>query len=114
MSSTRRKSQRRSHATPATVAPAAAPQAQPATPWEPTPLPEWHWRTLPVFFAFSLGGFIGLELGIIAGNSGSNGPALGISVIFALMLGLAFSRFAVRLMISRRWVKPRPRPQKRR
>ena len=113
MSTTRRKTQRRNaHAPSAQPAPTPAPQ--PPAAWEPTPLPEWHWRTLPVFFAFSLGGFIGLELGIIAGNSGSNGLALGISVIFALMLGLAFSRFATRLMISRRWVKPRPRPQKRR
>ena len=72
-------------------------------------MPEWRWRTLPVFFAFSLGGFIGLEVGIVAGGSDSQGLALSAFAVFAVMLGLAFSRVMTRFLISRRWIKPRPR-----
>ena len=75
----------------------------------PTPMPVWRWRTLPVFFAFSLGGFIGLEVGIVAGGSDSQGLALSAFAVFAVMLGLAFSRVMTRFLISRRWIKPRPR-----
>ena len=89
-----------------TAPPAATPRqaaTQPPEPaWEPTPLPEWKWRTVPVFFMFSLGGFIGLEIGIIAGAAGNSGITSAVSIVFALMFGLAFSRVMTRLLISRR------------
>lgn len=76
------------------------------------PMPEWHWRTMPVFFAFSLGGFIGLELGIIAGSVDNNGITFAALTVFALMFGLAFSRVMTRFLLSRRWIKPRTRKKR--
>jgi hypothetical protein len=109
VSATRKKPQRRTAATPA-ARPAGATQATTnAPPWEPTPLPEWRWMTVPVFFMFSLGGFLGLEIGIVAGSVGNSRAISAVSVLFALMFGLAFSRVTTRFLISRRWIKPRPR-----
>lgn len=76
---------------------------------EAVPLPQWHWRTFPVFFAFALGSFIGLYAGVIA-QGVDNGPLrVTIFVTFAILLGVGFSRLTTRWMISKRWVKQRPR-----
>lgn len=71
--------------------------------------PQWNWRTMPVFFAFGLGGFVGVELGTIAGYSENDTLWLAGSSVFAIILGFAMSRVVSRFMVSHNWVKPRPR-----
>jgi hypothetical protein len=68
----------------------------------------WKWRTFPVYFAFSLGGFIGLYMGIV--SEAIQNPAVSIVVfsLWAILLGFGLSRFTTRFLISRNWVKPRP------
>lgn len=89
----------------------AAPQTQSKRPefkpFEPEPLPRWQWFTIPVFFAFAIGGFIGLELGVVAGSTNNGRLTMAVAVVFALILGLSFSRIFTRLAISRQWIKPR-------
>lgn len=110
MSTTRKKPQRRDRNPASAARPAGTTQPASTTPhWEPTPLPEWRWMTVPVFFMFSLGGFVGLEIGIIAGSVGNSRVISAVSILFALMFGLAFSRVTTRFLISRRWIKPKPR-----
>ncbi len=103
MSAARKRSVRRVR----TSTPIAEPAVQKEQAGGILPMPEWHWRTMPVFFAFSLGGFIGLELGIIAGSLDNNGITFAALTVFALMFGLAFSRVMTRFLLSRRWIKPR-------
>jgi glycerol-3-phosphate acyltransferase PlsY len=70
------------------------------------PLPEWKWRTFPVYFAFSLGAFVGLYLGLIA----AAGPAwLGTAVFItvAILLGLGLSRLTTRWLVTREWMRRR-------
>lgn len=70
----------------------------------------WRWRTFPVYFAFSLGAFLGLYLGVIAQvatDQGNNLVSSGIFIAIALMLGLGFSRLSTRWLTSRRWIKQR-------
>ena len=31
----------------------------------PVAMPAWKWKTFPVYFAFSMGGFIGLYVGVL-------------------------------------------------
>ncbi len=88
--------------------PGAAVQAQAApTPvmpgYEPLPMPKWHWRTFPVYFAFSVGGFLGLYMGLIAGATGNGTVQLVFFVTWALLLGFGFSRITSRWMMSRSW-----------
>lgn len=80
----------------------------------PIPMPEWRWRTFPVFFAFALGLFLGTWAGVAAGiaSQGSDGTTLPMNLLFilsAVLLGLALSRFMTRWLISHQWVKPRAR-----
>ena len=72
-------------------------------------MPEYHWRTFPVYFAFAVGGFIGLYVGIIVQATGNSMAATIAFVAFALMLGFGLSRLMVRFMVTHQWVKPRPR-----
>lgn len=70
------------------------------------PLPDWKWRTFPVYFAFALGAFVGLYLGLIA----AAGPAwLGTAVFVtvAIMLGLGLSRLTTRWLVTRDWMRRR-------
>jgi len=86
---------------------ATAPARQPGI----VPMPEWKWLTFPVFMALALGLFIGVWLGVPAGVANENGNGLAVTVLYlgtAIFLGLALSRFSVRWMQSRNWVKPRP------
>jgi hypothetical protein len=96
--------------TPAAAAPEApAPQRQG---YVPVPLPAWRWRTFPVYFAFALGLFLGVYAGAIAGivnENGNNVPMLAVFLIAAVLLGLGLSRLSTRWMMSRNWIKPRPR-----
>lgn len=56
----------------------------------------WKWRTFPVFFAFALGGFVGLYMGIFSAES--PGFFVFASAFWAVILGLGFSR------ITTRWI----------
>ncbi len=60
------------------------------------PLPEWNWRTFPVFFAFILGVVI---MGIAIAS-----PALGLVFFFGGLFGLAYgaSHILTRLWVARR------------
>jgi hypothetical protein len=88
---------------------AAAPQPAPKLPFELQPMPDWKWATLPVFFMFSLGAMIGLQVGVVAGYADSSGLFLAASAVVALMLALGFSRLMTRFLLSRNWIKPRPK-----
>lgn len=98
MSTTRRRRKAPAHG-PGTTAPQATPTAQ------PVPLPPWKWRTFPVFFMFSLGGFLGLYMGVIAGAAESGAFFTVFSIIWAVMLGAAFSRLSTHWIVSRRWAR---------
>lgn len=95
----------------AAVATAPQPQAQPQ-PARPA-IPQYKWRTFPVYFAFWLGALIFLELGIIAGATGDSTFTTVISVIVAMFLGFGVARLAVVFMMSRQWIKPRPKAKRR-
>lgn len=74
----------------------------------PVPMPSWRWKTFPVYFAASAGGFIGLYLGVIVQAAGNSALTYAVFVTFALLLGFGLSRLTTRFLISRNWVKPRP------
>ena len=100
----RERERRRSGPAAATPKPASGGQAARQSP----PIPLWRWRTLPVFFAFALGGFIGLQLGLISGAAGNATLWLISTTVFGVMLGLATSRMVTRLLATRGVIKPRP------
>lgn len=88
---------------PSTVATAPETKDAPVTAARVLPLPDWKWKTFPVYFAFALGGFIGMYTGVIAGvNSGYFSI---IAVVWAILLGVGFSRFSTRWIMSRQWAK---------
>ena len=70
----------------------------------PPPLPEWKWRTMPVFIALSAGLFVGLYLGMVATGTGI--AATVIFLIVAGMLGISVSRYVMRLLMQRGIIKP--------
>lgn len=72
------------------------------------PLPEWKWRTFPVFCAFAVAFFLGVYGGIPAGIASENGYALPTTVLTlaaALLLGLALSRITTRWIVAHNWVR---------
>ena len=73
------------------------------------PLPVWRWRTFPVYAGLVLGGFIGMYMGFVAGLSDNQTLSTVVFVIWATLLGFAVSKLFSRLLITRRWIKPRPR-----
>jgi hypothetical protein len=77
------------------------------------PLAEWKWRTFPVYFAGSLGLFVGVYIGWLAGfiaaDSKNQTVTTVVFVISAILLGFALSRVTTRFLLGRRWIKPRPR-----
>jgi len=77
----------------------------------PVAMPNWKWKTFPVYFAFSVGGFIGLYFGVIVQATENSALTYGVFVAFALLLGFGLSRLTTRFLISRNWVKPRPAPR---
>lgn len=89
----------------------AAPQPAAAEAQRATPLPAWQWRTFPVFFAFAAGGFAGLYMGIFAGES--SGFFVFASAFWAVLLGLGFSRFTTRWIMSRQWAQRRAATKRR-
>lgn len=73
-------------------------------------MPEWKWKTFPVYFALTLGLFIGLYAGIIVQGVNDSTFTTLVFVLFALLLGFGISRISTRFLISRQWIKPRTRP----
>lgn len=73
------------------------------------PLPEWKWTTFPVFCALSVGLFVGVYAGFIAGLNDESHRTFQLVVFItaALFLGLSFSRLMTRFLVSRNWVRPR-------
>lgn len=77
---------------------------------QPAPEPSqqgtgWKWRTFPVYFAFALGAFIGLYLGLIASaldREGEQWLSTGIFIAIAIMLGLGLSRLTTKWLVTRR------------
>jgi hypothetical protein len=106
MSTAKRRQRRAREHQVAQAAPSAAPGPG-ATP--APPLPEWKWKTFPVYFAFWLAALIFLELGIIAGASGNSTFTTVVSGVVALFLGFGVARLAVNWMMRHQWVKPRPK-----
>jgi hypothetical protein len=75
-------------------------------------MPNWQWRTFPVFFMFAAGLFIGVFVGVpsgIAAEAGNSTPQFVLFLASAMLLGLALSHVVVRWLLSRGFVKPRPR-----
>jgi len=75
-------------------------------------MPRWQWRTFPVYFAFALGGFIGLYMGLIAAAANET-VQLVFFMLWAILLGFGFSRVTSRFMISRNWGPAARRARKR-
>ncbi len=111
MSAKERRGRRQRHpeAHPSPVASHETPAVQRAL----LPLPQWRWRTFPVFFALSFGIFIGVYLGWFAGyiaaDTGNQTMTTVVFIIAAIFLGASLSRLTTRFMLSRNWIKPRPR-----
>lgn len=95
---------RRSH-TPGPAGTAGGTTQREAETSRATPMSAWQWRTFPVFFAFAAGGFVGLYMGIFSGES--SGVFVFASAFWAVLLGLGFSRFTTRWIMSRRWAQKR-------
>jgi hypothetical protein len=105
MTATRRRSARRTHAG------GGQPQLAQKSTNVPSPLPEWRWRTFPVYFAFALGAFIFTYVGVVVGaTSDSNGPAVFVLFItVALLMGFGMSRITTRWLLTRRFARNRNR-----
>ncbi|MBN9494593.1 hypothetical protein J0H33_14795 [bacterium] len=77
------------------------------------PLPHWNWRTFPVYFALSLGGFVGGYAGYLTGYvHGNSGDALPSTIMFgvlALLLGFGVARLGVRGLMGWGVIRPTPR-----
>ncbi len=97
----------RQRATHASSSPAAPKKAAGGLP----PLPDWDWRTFPVYFAFSVGGFAGLYLGLLSYWSGNDWFQLIVFVTFAMLLGWGLSRIMVRWTLSRKWGRLKAKPE---
>jgi hypothetical protein len=106
MSTTKRR-QRRAQQQAATQANTAVPA--PATEASRPALPQWKWKTFPVYLAFWLGALIFLELGIIAGATGGSTFSTVVSAVVALFLGFGVARLLTTWMRQHNWVKPRPK-----
>ncbi|MGH2634290.1 MAG: hypothetical protein ACRDG3_12830 [Tepidiformaceae bacterium] len=74
---------------------------------EPKPMPDWKWKTFPVFFALAIGGFVGLYMGIVVQAANNSEVSTFVFVAFALPLGFGFSKLSTRWVLSRRIVKLR-------
>jgi len=68
-------------------------------------MPKWHWRTFPTYFAFSIGGFIGLYMGMIAGATANGAVQAVFFAFWAILLGFGFSRLTSAWLLSRGWTR---------
>ena len=77
------------------------------------PQPPWKWMTFPVYFAAALALFVGVYAGYLAAYlqfEEDNGLAgMVVFIVSAIFLGFGFSRLTTRFLMSRQWIKPRPR-----
>ena len=108
MSPARRKRTRRDRSERGEQPTAGAPASGASQPAPPGPI--WRWRTFPVYFAFALGSFIGLYVGILGSALQDEGQGWFLTSAFigvAIMLGLGFSRLSTRWLMGRNWIKPR-------
>lgn len=75
-------------------------------------MPEWNWRAFPVYFALTLGLFVGLYIGILAEYTRANGNGSVVFIAF-LVTGIPFSfalsRIFTRILMKRGLIKPRGR-----
>lgn len=62
-----------------------------------------------MYFAFALGGFVGLYMGLIAGASEGTVWFTLFSIFWAVLLGAGFSRLSTRWILSRRWSRAQQR-----
>ena len=77
---------------------AAQPAASSPSSLAGTGIPEWDWRTTPVWFMFAFGGLIGLFVGAAVGASNSYYALLVFLAVFSMIFGLALGR------VLRRWL----------
>ncbi len=77
------------------------------------PQPQWKWMTFPVYFAAALALFVGVYAGFLAGSIADQNATVQtmVFIVPAIFLGFGFSRLTTRFMMSRQWIKPRPRPR---
>lgn len=107
--SSKRRTRRAGAPAGAVAAPGGIPAPVSATTAPRLAPPKYQWRQFPVYFALSLGMFIGLELGLIAGWLESSLLTTLFSAGVAVFLGFGVARLVVVWMIGRNWVRPRPR-----
>lgn len=74
-------------------------------------MPEWRWLTFPVYVAFSLGGFIGLYLGLLVQGTDNTVFTYTTFIVFATLLGFGLSRITTRWLVNRRVIRPKARPR---
>jgi uncharacterized membrane protein YedE/YeeE len=73
-------------------------------------MPEWNWKTFPVYAAFAGGIFFGVWMGMVAGVVSADGNSVPVFVVFglsAVLAGTAFSRVVTRWMLARKWPRPK-------
>jgi hypothetical protein len=85
----------------------------PATTQAAVTMPRWNWRTFPVYFAFAIGGFLGLYMGIIAGATGNGALTAVVFGIWAVLLGFGLSRLTSTWLLSRGWARQMGKRSKR-
>ena len=87
------------------VAHQAPAPGQPVAARNVVPMPKWQWRTFPVYFAFAIGGFIGLYMGLIAGATANGTVQAAFCGFWAILLGFGFSRVTSAWLLSRGWAR---------
>jgi hypothetical protein len=85
--------------------PSGVPSAAPIQAQHVAAMPKWNWRTFPVYFAFAVGGFIGLYMGLIAGATENGALTAVVFGIWAVLLGFGLSRFTSMWLLSRGWTR---------
>ena len=109
MSTTKRRQRRAAQQHAAAVQPTTASTATAEGANARPPLPEWKWKTFPVYFAFWAAALIFLELGIIAGDTGQSTFTTVVTVVVALFLGFGVARLTTTWLRQHDWVKARPK-----
>jgi hypothetical protein len=56
-----------------------------------------------VYFMFSVGGFVGLYMGLVAGATGNANLSMVFFATWAVLLGFGISRLTSQWMVSRGW-----------
>src|SRR4029079_14603741 len=77
-------------------------------------LPVWHWRTFPVYFAFAVGGFLGLYMGVLVQAANNSWATLVVFSFWAVLVGWGPSRMTTRWLVGKNWAPATRRANKRR